>query len=257
MERFGSARLRIVWTSLSVLLALLVAVAIRPAEGGNLLVFGTPIPINAMTILVDPAAVFRGALTEIIASLVPWTLLLAAFVPGLEALKTRNPREVFSTLGLGLVNGLFFSQILLLPIWAASWRLLGTPLPGLLCLADLNATLLGTQLYLWSMALALVLRSNPGLAVVATAFLQVAGQRLAWAGTFLGDPEVFQVPMGLVKTFAFLGKLLPSGQVPTDPLALTALPLSLGGPLVLVALLLFVPGGKGKPAARTSRKAKG
>jgi hypothetical protein len=69
---------------------------------------------------------------------------------------------------------------------------------------------------------------------------------MAWGGEFLGDLDV---PKGIVKTMAMLGKALPSGQLPSDPLAWTALPLSLGVPLVLAALLLLLPA----KAAKRSR----
>lgn len=262
MERFGSSRLRIVWACFSLLAAGIVLGGVRPAEGGNLLVFGTPIPLSSMTILVDPVALFRGALTNVITTLVPWTLLLTAIFPVAESVRGGSLAETFKTLGLGLLNGLFYSQVILLPVWAASLRLVGSPLPGPLCLADLNATLLGIQLTLWATALVALIRSNPGMAVLATAGLQTLGKYMAWGGEYLGDPDVFSVPKALVKLMSLLGKLLPTGQVPTDPMALTALPLSLGGPILLLVaaqLLQGKFGGKAKAprAAKAPRKAKG
>ncbi len=257
MERFGSTKLRIVWASLALLLTGLVLGALRPADGGNLLVFGIPVPLSSMSVMVSPAAFFRGILTDAIYTLVPLTFLLSALLPTLEAARGEGLPETFKTLGYAVVNGLFYSQVLLLPLWAASYRLVGQALPGALCLADLNAIVLGFQLLLWTMALAALLRSNPGLALLFAFGLRTAGKYLAWGGEYLGDPDLFTVPPFLVKTMAFLGKLLPTGQVPSDPFAWTALPLSIGGPLLLLVAFKFIPKGKGAKAAKTPRKARG
>jgi len=68
---------------------------------------------------------------------------------------------------------------------------------------------------------------------------------MAWGGEFLGDLDV---PKGAVKAMVALGHSLPSGQLPSDPMAWGALPLSLGVPLALAALLLLLPG---RPAKRS------
>lgn len=252
MNRFGSSRLRIVLLCLSLLLVGLVLGGVRPAEGSNLLVFGTPIPVSALSMMVDPKMVFRGGLSAIITGVVPATFLLTIFYPIHEALQGGKLRELPSSLGPGILNGLFYTQVLLLPIWAASFRLLGTPFPGALCLSDLHAVILGLQLLLWALFLARVVASNPGWGLLLSFALSAAGRYLTWGGEYLGDPDLFQVPAFLVKAMATLGKLLPTGQISSDPMAWTALPLSLGGPLVLLVLaLMFL--GKGGKAPRRSK----
>jgi len=113
-------------------------------------------------------------------------------------------------------------------------------------LADLNAVILGLQLLLWSAALGALLKSNRGLAVLLAYGLSEIGRVMAWGGEFLGDLEV---PKAVVKGMAVLGKSFPSGQLPSDPLSVSALPYSLGVPLVLAAVLLMLPG----KAAKRSR----
>ena len=131
--------------------------------------------------------------------------------------------------------------MLILPLWALAFRTLGSFLPGPVALTDLNAVVLGFQLLLWSLALSLLLRSNRGLALFLALGLKALGGFMAWGGEFLGNADLFAVPAFVVKAMAFLGKLLPSGQVPSDPFAWSALPLSIGGPWLLAGLLLFIP----------------
>lgn len=242
MNRFGSSTLRIVWASLCLVGALVVLLGVQPAEGGNITVFGTLVTLNSMTMLVDPAQVFRGALTEAIGTLVPYTLLLTAVLPLLETLRKGNLKDLLADLGLGLLNGLFYSQVLLLPLWAASYRLLGNPLPGPLCLADLSAVLLGLQLLLWTGAMILLVRSNAGVALLLAFALKTLGKYMTYGGEYLAD----LAPNAAVKTMAFLGRLLPAGQVSSDPFAWSALPLSVGVPLALLVGLALVPRKKGK-----------
>jgi len=252
MDRFGSSRLRIVLVCLSLLLVGLVLGGVRP-DGTNLSVFGTSIPINALTMLVDAGAVFRGGLIAAISGLVPATFLLTTFFPIHEAIQSGRLKALPLALGTGILNGLFYTQILLLPIWAASFRLLGNPFPGALCMADLHSVILGLQLLLWALFLARILVSNPGWALLLAFALRAVGGYLAWGGEYLGDPDLFQIPAFLVKGMTLLGRLLPTGQLASDPLAWTALPLSLGGPLVLLILMLLVPGRKAKAAPRRSK----
>jgi hypothetical protein len=242
MERFGSSKLRIGWISTALLLTGLVLGGVRPGEGGNLLVFGAAIPLSSFTMFVDPVAFFRGILSDAIYTFVPATLLLTAVFPAVRAVQEADYAGMFRTLLMALVNGLFYSQVLLLVVWAASYRLLGNPLPGALCLADLNASLLGVQLLLWAMALAALFRSNAGVALLLALALKGLGKYMAWGGEYLGDPDLFSIPPFLVKTMGLLGRLLPTGQVPSDPFAWTALPLSLGAPLVLLVLFKLLPG---------------
>ncbi len=245
MERFGSSKLRIMWISLAILIAGLIIGGIKPADGGNLLVFGMPIPMGLVSTVVDPVVLYRGILTELIYTIVPLALLFASVLPVLESVRKESIPDTFKTLGYALINGLFYSQVLLLPISAASYRLVGHPLLGVLFLADINAILLGIQLMFWAMALTALIPSNPGLALLVVFGLKVLGKYMAWGGEFLGDPDLISVPSFLVKTMSFMGKLLPTGQVPSDSFSWTAMPLSIGGPLLLMVAFKLVSRGKG------------
>jgi hypothetical protein len=210
------------------------------------MVFGTPIPLG----MGDAKAYVIQDLGRIVYTVVPGVILLGGFLPLGEWLAAGGRADRYKGLVagtvLGFLHGVFLGQLALLPILAASFRLLGTPLQPAILLADLNALVLGLQLLLWSAALGLLLKSNRGLAVLLAYGLGQVGQVMAWGGEFLGDLEV---PKALVKAMALMGKSFPSGQLPSDPLAWSALPLSVGVPLVLAAVFILLPG----QAAKRSR----
>jgi hypothetical protein len=248
MDRFGSSKLRMVWAGICLLLAGLVLTSVQGfGEGGTqLMVFGTGIPLG----FEDPKPYVIQNLGRIIYSLVPAVILLGGIIPLGEWLAAGGRGERYQGLvagtALAFLHGLFLGQLALLPILAASYRLLGNPFAQPVMLADVNAVILGLQLLLWSAALGVLLKSNRGLAVLLAYGLAEIGRVMAWGGEFLGDLEV---PKAVVKGMALLGKSLPTGQLPSDPLSWTALPLSIGVPLVLAALLLLLPA----KAAKRSR----
>ncbi len=250
MDRFGSSRLRIVWTCVSLLLAgvVLGGVGGFGGDGSQLMIFGSGIPIGFVAD--DPKAWAVDILGRFIFAVVPAVILLGGIFPLGEWLGSGSRAERFKGLTLGapmaFAHGLFLSQVAILPLFAASWKLLGNPLAPRILLADTNAVVLGLELLLWSAALGCLLRSNRGLAVILAYGLQEVGRVMAWGGEFLGDLEVSK---GLVKLMAFLGRALPSSQLPSDPFAWKALPLSLGLPILLAALLLLLP-GKGAKRSR-------
>jgi hypothetical protein len=244
MDRFGSSKLRIVWGCICLLLTGLVLGSVQGFNGeGQLLLFGTGIPLG----LEDPKPYVIENLGRLVYSVVPAVILLGGFIPLGDWLAGGAKGERFKGLLLGSAlafgHGLFLSQLLILPVLAASYRLLGNPFAPSILLADVNAVLLGLQLLLWAAGLGLLLKSSRGLAVVLAYALHEVGKIMAWGGEFLGDLEV---PKGLVKSMAFLGKALPSGQLPSDALAWKALPFSIGVPLLLAALLLLLPAKGGK-----------
>ncbi|HNX94364.1 MAG TPA: hypothetical protein PKL14_04315 [Holophaga sp.] len=257
MNRFGSSRLRIVWASLGLLLAGIALGAIQGfgSDGNSLAVFGTSLPLG-----MDPRPMVLENIGRMVYTLVPAIILLGGFLPVGEWLGTGSRGERYKGLmigsGLAFAHGLFLSQIALLPILAATFKLFGSPFaqaalqsvapgepipPGpwtILFRADLNAVLLGLQLLLWTVALGLVLKSNRGLAILFAYSLAGIGKLLSWVSEF-GD--VIELPKFLVKTTTFLFHVLPTESLPSNPFAWTALPLSVGGPLVLAGLLLLLP----------------
>lgn len=241
MDRFGSSLFRIVWASVCLLLAGLVLGGIQGfgGDGSQLVVFGAGIPLGFQD--AKPWAI--AGLGRLIYTIVPAVILLGAFLPVAEwtaaAARGERIKGLFLGLGLALAHGLFLSQLAMLPMLAASHRLLGSPFAPSILQADLNALLLGLQLLLWTVALAQVVKSNRGIAILLAYGLAAIGKVLAWVGEFGQDLEL---PRTLVKSLAFLGHLLPTETLPTDPLAWNALPLSIGGPLLLAVLLMFLPG---------------
>ncbi|HLO68916.1 MAG TPA: hypothetical protein VK188_17965 [Holophaga sp.] len=250
MDRFGSSRLRIVWTSVCLLLAGLVLGGIGGfgGDGSQLMVFGSGIPVGFVAD--DPKAWAAGLLGRLLFAVVPAVILLGGVFPLGEWLGSGSKAERYKGLAVGapmaFAHGLFLSQVAALPVFAASWKLLGNPFAAPILLADTNAVLLGLELLLWSVALGCLLKSNRGLAVILAFGLKELGGVMAWGGEFLGDLEVSKA---LVKTMAFLGRALPSSQLPSDPFAWKSLPLALGLPILLAALLLLLP-GKGAKRSR-------
>lgn len=242
MDRFGSSRLRIVWASICLLLAGLVLGGIQGfgGDGSQLMVFGAGIPVGFIS--GDAKAWATELLGRLIFSVVPGVILLGGIFPLGDWLGAGARGERFTGLALGtplaFAHGLFLSQLAILPILAASYRLLGNPLAPQILLADTNAVLLGLELLLWSAALGCLLKSNRGLAVLMAFGLQEVGRVMAWGGEFLGDLEV---PKGIVRTMSILGKSFPTGQLPSDAPSWSALPYSLGVPIALAALMLLLP----------------
>ena len=244
MDRFGSSKLRIVWACVAILLFGLVLGAVKGfggPDGSEFRAFGSSVPIGALGIMDNARDAAKAGLTSAIYTLVPFTILLASYSPAVDLLHGERWKGLALGPVLGLFHGLYYSQVLILPLWALSFRTLGSFLPGPVALADLNAILLGFQLLLWALVLSLLLRSNRGLALFLALGLKSLGGLMTWGGEFLGNADLFAVPAFLVKAMAFLGRLLPSGQVPSDPFAWTALPLSVGGPWLLAGLLLLIP----------------
>lgn len=274
MDRFGSSRLRIVWASICLLLAGLALGAIQGfgADGNSVTVFSIPIPLG-----MDARPIATENLARLIYTLTPAIILLGGFLPLGDWLSNGSRGERYKGLLLGVafafLHGLFLSQLVLLPVYTAAWKLFGSPFahvavqaaitPGepvpvstwtTLLRADLNAIFMGLQLLLWTSALGLILKSNRGLAILLAYILASVGKLAAWVGEFGGDLEM---PKLLVKTTAFLGHLLPTESLPGDPLAWSALPLSVGGPLLLAAICILLPASKGgSKGAAKPRKAK-
>ena len=250
MDRFGSSKLRIVWASMCLLLSGLVLGGVQGfgGDGTQLMVFGNGLPLGFMDS--DPKAWAAAMLGRLVFTLVPAVILLGGIFPLGDWLASGQRTERYKGLALGapmaFAHGLFLSQLAILPILAASYKLLGNPLAPQILLADTNAVCLGLELLLWSAALGCLLRSNRGLAVILAYGLQQVGSVMAWGGEFLGDLDVAKA---VVKTMAFLGRALPSSQLPSDPFAWKALPLSLGLPILLAACLLLLP-GKGPKRGR-------
>lgn len=259
MDRFGSSKLRIVWTLVFLFLAGLVFMAVKgvAGEGGStLVVLGTPVPLGMDTL----ETYVTGNLRALITAAVPLVVLLGGCFPlaPQAAASARGERYAGLTAGvfLAFLHGLFLSQIMLLPVWAASLRLTGHVFPAELLKADGLALLLGAQLLLWAVILMRLLRSNPGLGLLMALLLHEVGARLQYFVDFGPDLGLSAGQVSLVST---LHRLLPSGQLPTDPFSASGVLLSLGGPLLLGFLVLFFDPNSGSKAGakRGTGKPKG
>ena len=260
MDRFGSSRLRVVWTLVSLLLAGLAFGSIKGfgPEGSQLVIFGTSIPVGS-----DAPGIAIESLCRLLYTGIPAIIVLGGFMATGDWMSSGSRGERFKGLFLGsilaFVHGLFLSQVALLPILAAAFKFFGSPFGKALeqsgawnriLQADLNGVTLGLQLLLWTGALGLIVKSNRGLAILMAYALAALGRILAWAGEWGADLEMSK---WLVKTTAFLGHSLPTESLPSDALAWTALPLAIGAPLILSALLLLMPGKAGKSAPRKAK----
>ena len=249
MDRFGSSAMRIGWTLAFLFLAGLVFMAVKGQagdSGATLVVFGTPVPLGMDTL----ESYALGNLRALVYAAVPLVVLLGGVFPlaPMAGSSARGERYSGLTLGtlLAFIHGLFYSQVMLLPVWAAAWRLTGHAFPATLLKADGLALLLGLQLLLWSVIFMRLLRSNPGLGILLALALHEAGARLQY---FVDFGQDLGLTAGQASAVAALHKLLPSGQLPSDLFSGRGLLLSLGGPLLLGLILLFPDPRSGAKAA--------
>jgi hypothetical protein len=259
MDRFGSSRLRILWTLVCLLLAGLALGSIQGfgPDASQLVIFRTAIPVGS-----DAPGIALENLTRFIYTLMPAIIVLGGFMPVGDWMSSGSKPERFKGLFLGsilaFVHGLFLSQVAMLPVLAAAFKFFGNPLSEVgmtgpwnrILQADLNGVILGLQLLLWTGALGLFLKSNRGLAILGAYSLAAIGKILAWVGEWGTDLEL---PKWLVKSTAFLGHALPAESLPSDALAWSALPLAIGGPLLLAALLLLLPAKSGKSTVKKAK----
>ena len=246
MDRFGSSKLRIGWALVCLFFTGLLVMAVRGQEGpegSQILAFGTAIPLGADSLRSYALGNLQGAMYWMVSLVV----LLGAYGPVSQwtaaASRAERFKGFFLGTGLGFAHGLFLSQVALIPIWALSWRLVGTPWPGELLRADLHGLLLGLQMLLWAVLLSRLLKSSAGLALLLTLLLRELGPRLSF---FLDFGQDMGWSTGQVKVLEVFVRLLPMAQLPTDPFSPLALPLSIGGPLALGALAMLLPAGSRK-----------
>ncbi len=256
MDRFGSSKLRIVWALVFLFLSGLVFMAVKGVqgpEGSQVYVAGLGVlPLGADTLraktlgILDP--VFYGTVSMIVlcGGIFPLGTGVSAAAP-LDRVK-----GFLGNCGLGVLHGAFLAQVATLPLWALSFRMCGEPFPPELLKADLLGLLLGIQLLLWVGVLMRLFRSNLGLAVLFTLLLREVGPTMAWFSDF---GEEAGLTKGAVATVKVLQSLLPMSKLPSDPFSPMALPLSIGGPLLLGCLVLLIPSRSGKaPAPKKAKK---
>jgi len=254
MNSFGSSKLRIVWASIFVFLFLVFLVGFSTSNGPDgfaIHAFGATVPQNLLASIdsfADPLQLARSLLRTFIGWAVPFTFLVTAYFPLVEAIESDKLKGFFLGVFLGAANGFFFSQLLILPIWAICARIMGSIIPAPLAIADLHAIVLGVQLLIWSVILNRLIRSNRGVSVVLALGLSALGTKLYYLVDF---GEMLGMTAGQVKVVEFLTHILPSKHIAEGPVAMSTLTFGiLLGTLALAALLVLTPKGKRGKASK-------
>lgn len=242
MDRFGSSRLRIVWTLVALLLAGILLGGLSRSADNAVTAFGAPIPLATE----DLTAYTADNLARVAHTMASAIVLFAGFFPLCDWMAGGQAKQRYAGLFLGVamafLHGLFLSQVALFPVWAACAKLTGSPFHRSVLNGDLSGLVLGLQLLLWATLLARVVKSNRGLALMLAFLMQGLGELVAYVGQFapmLGFSE------RAGETLTYLSHFFPVQGLPADGPAWSALPLALGGPAALLVLLLAFP-GKGK-----------
>ncbi|MCL1893646.1 MAG: hypothetical protein FWG02_05350 [Holophagaceae bacterium] len=239
--------MRIVWASISVVMfvAFLVGFSTSDGSGGFAIhVFGATIPQNllaSMSDLADPIQFIRSFLRTLIVWVVPFTFFVTAYFPLVEAIESDKLKGFFLGTILGAANGFFYSQLLIMPIWAICVRIMGSMIPASLALADLHALVLGVQLLVWGIIFNRLIRSNRGIAMVLTFGLSAIGTKLSY---LLDFGEVFGMSSSQIKIVDFFYHFLPSEHIADTSIALSTLIYGVCGALLIAALLVILPLGK-------------
>jgi len=244
MNHFGSLKLRIVWASISIFLFGLFLAGFSTSDGSEgfaIHAFGATIPqsmLASVSDFADPMQFFRSILRTFISWAVPFTFFAAAYFPLVEAIESDKLKGFFFGTLQGAASGLFYSQLLILPIWAFCLRVMGSIFPGSLVMADLHAVILGLQLLIWGIILNRLIRSNRGIAMVLTMGLSAIGTKLYYLIDF---GEAFGMSAGQIKVAEYLNQILPSVRVAEDSIAMGTLLYGVVGTLALATLLVLIP----------------
>jgi hypothetical protein len=247
MNLFGSYKLRITWASVALFLFGLFLVGFSTSSGPDgfaIHAFGATIPqdlLAGLSDFADPMQSLRSLLRGFIGWAVPFSFFATAYFPLVDAIESDRLKGFFMGTLWGAASGFFYSQLLILPIWAFCARIMGGIVPGPLALADLHAVILGLQLLIWGIILNRLIRSNRGIPMVLALGLSALGTKLYWLVDF---GEVFGMGAAQIGAAKFLNYFLPSARVAEGGVALGTLIFGIACPLALAALLALLPAGK-------------
>jgi len=244
MNNFGSSKLRIVWASVSIFFFGLFLAGFSTSNGPDgfaVHAFGATISQDLLANisgLADPAQLLRSALRGFIVWSVPFTFLAAAYFPIVDLIEAYKLRGYFLGYIFGAAHGFYYSQLLILPIWAICARLLGSLVPGALVLADLHALILGIQLLIWAVIFNRLIVSNRGIPLMLVLGLGAIGTKLYY---FVDFGEMLGMKAGLVKAAEFFYHFFPSQRVPENSIAASTILIGVIVPLAISVLLVFLP----------------
>jgi len=244
MGSFGSMKLVITWASLFVLLFIVLFLGLGTSAGPDgfaVHAFGATVPqslLSTMSDFADPMQFVRSMLRTFIGWAVPFTFFATAYFSMADAAEPCKIKDFCLKVLLGAAWGFFYSQLLILPIWAFCARIMGSPLPRPLLLADAHALILGLQLLLWSLILNRAIRSNRGVPMLLTLALGTIGTKLVY---FVDFGEAFGMTRGWVKFLEILNHILPSSHVAEESIAWPTLFYGVLGVFLLALLSTLVP----------------
>lgn len=233
-----SKHIKITWASLTVLLSLLVGMGISVSQDG------TSLSILSSTVPLGSEGVNALAFTFMM-GFIKWANPILYLFVGITIMDDHTQAHkllqryvgFFKGLWISLKEGLFYTQLLLLPLFIFALRFFPTDDLHELLITNGVCFLIGIQYLLWYTFLARVVKHS-GLSI----FLVLLLAELSLRGGFLVD---FGEQMGLkADTVHFLSLLLPALPilfVSMDIFNGTTSAIALGAPLLLALLALFIP----------------
>lgn len=254
MGGFGSIRLYATWAAVFVLLSAIFLFGFGTSDGPDgfaVHAFGATVPqslLASMGEFGDPMQFVRSGLRVFIGWAVPFTFLVTAYSPMAGAAVPGRIKDFCLKVLSGAVWGFFYSQLLILPIWAFCARVMGSPLPLPLALANAHALVLGLQLLAWSVIFNLLIRSNRGVPLALALGLGALGTKLYY---FVDFGEAFGISPGWIKLMEILNHALPSSRVAEESIAAGTLAYGVLGSFALATALAAAPWRK-KSAARAA-----
>jgi hypothetical protein len=250
-------KLFITWASLFVVLFGVFFYGFGTSEGPDgfaVHAFGATVPqslLSSVSEFADPMQFVRSVLRTFICWAVPFTFFATAFLSMAGAAGTGSIKGFAVWFLHGVGWGLFYSQLLILPVWAFCARVMGSPLPLPLLLADAHALVLGLQLLLWGLILNRLVGSNWGVPMLLTLGLGTIGTKLYY---FVDFGEAFGMTPRMVKCLEILNHVLPSSHVAEEAIAWGTLVYGVLGTFLLASLLALIPGGNREEAPAAAKK---
>jgi len=233
-----SKHIKMTWASLTLLLSLLVGMGISVSQDG------TSLSILSNTVPLGSEGVNALAFTFMM-GFIKWANPILYLFVGITIMDDHTQANkllqryvgFFKGLWVSLKEGLFYTQLLLLPLFIFDLRFFPTDDLYELLITNGICFLIGIQYLLWYTILARVVKHS-GLSI----FLVLLLAELSLRGGFLVD---FGEQIGLkADTVHFLSLLLPALPilfVSMDIFNGTTSVIALGAPLFLALLALFIP----------------